>query len=77
MPKMKTFNLGLRLAGETQFVLSILDEDIHKAKYEWARVTGHLDPNWNDTAGTYCDWPVIQTKKKMLTRKGGPLIFGY
>ena len=71
MPKMQTFNLGLMLAGETQFVLSIMEEDIHKAKCEWARVTGHLDPNWNNDTETYYDWPVIQTKQKALPRKTG------
>ena len=74
---MKTFNLGLRIAGHTEFVLSILASDIHKAKEEWARITGHRDVNWDREQQTYCDWPVIQTKIKALERKADPLPFGY
>jgi hypothetical protein len=74
---MKTFNLGLRLAGKTQYVLSIMESDLRKAKEEWARVTGHLDVNWDDENQTYCGWPVIQTKVKALERKANPLPFGY
>lgn len=66
---MKTFNIGIKVAGKVQDVLSVLAKDLREAKDTWAWLTCHWDPMWDVRKQTYFGWPVVITKKEALQRK--------
>jgi len=66
---MKNFNLGLKVAGNVEFVLLIAAKSLREAKETWAWLTGHWDPWWDVKAQTYGGWPVVKTKMEALQRK--------
>ena len=72
--KIKNFNLGLKVAGKVQCVLSVVAKDLREAKDTWAWLTGHCDPMWDVQKQTYFGWQVVQTKTKALQRKDCKLI---
>jgi len=66
---MKKFNIGLKVAGQIQFVLKIVAENLREAKETWAWLTGHWDPCWDIKNQTYNGWKVVETKIEALQRK--------
>lgn len=74
---MKLFTIGLLLGGDIKYVMAIMASTLGNACREWARLTGHLDGNWDDSKCSYNKGPVIETKEKALARKGNPTPFGY
>ncbi len=70
-------NIGLKQAGLIWFVLDVGIKEPNAAKDEWARITGHLDPNWDKVKKTYCGWPVVRTRAKALQRKSNKPQFFY
>lgn len=66
---MNHYTLALNHCGSLQFVLDVDAPTLQKARHEWARLTGHLDPVWDEVQGTYFGWPVVKTKLKALQRK--------
>ena len=66
---MKTFNLGLKIAGRVEYVLQIAAENLREAKETWAFLTGHWDPCWDVKKQTYSGWKVVTTKVSALQRK--------
>lgn len=66
---MKTFNLGLKIAGKMEYVLQIGADTLREAKETWAWLTGHWDPCWDVKNQTYCGWKVVTTKAHALQRK--------
>ena len=67
--KMKKFDLGLKVAGKVQCVLSVFAKDLKEAKEMWAWLTCHWDPMWNVQNQTYFGWQVVVTKIPALQRK--------
>jgi hypothetical protein len=70
-------NVGLRIAGKLEFVLSIPVKTFKEARQSWARTTGHLDPCWDAEKGTYFGWPVVKTRTKGLNRSETKPLFYY
>lgn len=70
-------NIGLKVAGKVEFILEIPIPDLVQARSEWARVTGHLDPNFDKEHGLYFGWPIVVTKLPALQRKANPNPFQY
>ena len=72
---MKTFRLGLNLAGRVGFILDIKSKDLLSAAKEWARLTGHNDELFNETALTYFGLKIVKTKLPTLQRKSEYAMF--
>lgn len=66
---MKTYRLGINISGSIVSVLEVSAVTPRKAKREWARLTGHLDPTWNDKEGAYFGFPIVETDIPALQRK--------
>lgn len=66
---METFNIGLNVAGDIQFVMNIPAKNFKQAVLSWAHWTGHLDNLYNHKNQTYFGWPIVKTNEKALQRK--------
>jgi hypothetical protein len=69
---MKTYKVGLNVAGKTYFVLDIKAKNFFEAAETWARITGHDDPLYNHKKCTYFGWQVCLTDLPALERKSNP-----
>lgn len=66
---MKSYKIGLELAGNVFFILEIFANTLQIAVEEWARVTGHDDALFDKKNHTYFSWKIVQTKLPPLQRK--------
>ena len=66
---MKNYTVGLNLAGQIQFIITIRAKNLNCAVMEWASLTNHMDPNFDPMNLTYFGWPIVETEELPMERK--------
>lgn len=66
---MKNYNIGLDLSGKIEFAMIIRAENFRHAAYQWAFLTGHIDPCFDGEKLTYFGWKISEVKLKSSKKK--------